>query len=77
MRRILSLFLSLVLLTGLFSSCLTAEPKPSGDKQMTHSEIIEAAQKAYDDAIAAQKKGDWASYGKHMKELEKYLNMLK
>ncbi|MBR4896004.1 MAG: zinc ABC transporter substrate-binding protein [Clostridia bacterium] len=34
MRRILSLFLSLVLLTGLFSSCLTAEPKPSGDKPL-------------------------------------------
>ena len=31
---------------------------------------------AYDNAIEAQKKGDWAGYGKYMDELEKYLNKL-
>ena len=46
-------------------------------KQLTQSEIIKKAQDAYDDAQAAMKKGDWAEYGKHMDELEKYLKKLK
>ena len=43
---------------------------------MTQSQLIEAAAKAYEDAIEAQKDGDWAGYGKYMDELEKYLNEL-
>lgn len=43
---------------------------------LTQAELIEKAQKAYDDAQAAMKKGDWAEYGKHMDELEDYLNKL-
>ena len=43
---------------------------------MSQSELIAAAQAAYENAIEAQKKGDWAGYGKYMNELEKYLNKL-
>ncbi len=54
---------------------------PSGDGEQTSgelstSELIAAAAAAYDNAIEAQKKGDWAGYGKYMDELEKYLNKL-
>ena len=53
----------------------TAEPSGEGEQTST-SELIAAAAAAYDDAIEAQKKGDWAGYGKYMDELEKYLNKL-
>ena len=45
-------------------------------EELTQSELIQRAQKAYDDAQAALKKGDWAEYGKQMENLEKYLNKL-
>lgn len=44
--------------------------------EMSQSELIAAAAEAYDNAIAAQKDGDWAGYGKYMDQLEKYLNKL-
>jgi uncharacterized membrane protein (UPF0182 family) len=57
------------------------EKSPSdndGEKKvLTQAEIIKNAQKAYDDAQAAMKKGDWAEYGKQMDKLEKYLKKLK
>ena len=34
------------------------------------------AQEAYNNAVAAQKNGDWASYGKYLEELEKYLELM-
>lgn len=57
----------------------TAEPSGEGEQtsgELSTSELIAAAVAAYDDAIEAQKKGDWAGYGKYMDELEKYLNKL-
>lgn len=57
----------------------TAEPSGEGEQtsgELSTSELIAAAAAAYDDAIEAQKKGDWAGYGKYMDELEKYLNKL-
>ena len=45
-------------------------------EQLTKTELIEAAQAAYDDAQDALKDGDWAKYGKYMDELENYLNQL-
>ncbi|MBR5230595.1 MAG: UPF0182 family protein [Firmicutes bacterium] len=47
-----------------------------GPDAMSKSELIQEAAKAYEKAIEAQKDGDWAGYGKHMSELEKYLNEL-
>ena len=43
---------------------------------MSQTELIAAAQAAYDNAQKAVQKGDWAKYGKCMDELENYLNML-
>ena len=43
---------------------------------MSTNEMIQAAQAAYDEAQEALTNGDWAEYGKHMDELEKYLNKL-
>ena len=58
----------------------SGEGQPSGGGQtsgeMSQSELIAAAAAAYENATEAQKKGDWAGYGKYMDELEKYLNKL-
>ena len=48
----------------------------SGSTEMSQTELIEAAQAAYDEAQEALKDGNWSEYGKHMDELEKYLNKL-
>ncbi|MGX8773910.1 MAG: UPF0182 family membrane protein [Bacillota bacterium] len=47
-----------------------------GSAELSQTELIEAAQAAYDNAQEALQKGDWAGYGKYMDELEKYLNKL-
>ena len=44
--------------------------------EMSQTELIQAAQAAYDEAQEALAEGDWAEYGKHMDELEKYLKKL-
>lgn len=51
--------------------------KGSKGKSLGQSEIIKKAQSAYNAALKSQKNGDWAEYGKHMNELEKYLKQLK
>ncbi|MBE6036225.1 MAG: UPF0182 family protein [Clostridiales bacterium] len=43
---------------------------------MTMSQLAKAASEAYEQALQAQRNGDWASYGKYLKELEIYLNEL-
>ena len=43
---------------------------------LTDKELINRAIKAFDKAQEAQKDGDWAGYGRHLEELEKYLNEL-
>lgn len=54
--------------------------KPTGTPQtgenLTQGDYIRQAQKAYDDAQAALKDGDWSAYGKHMNELEQALQQL-
>lgn len=47
----------------------------AGGTESTKS-LIEKAQKAYEDAVKAQQEGNWESYGKHLKELERYLGKL-
>ena len=54
----------------------SGQPGTDEPEKMSQSELIEAAAKAYEDAIEAQKDGDWAGYGEYMDELEKYLNEL-
>ncbi|MDR0886541.1 MAG: UPF0182 family protein [Clostridiales Family XIII bacterium] len=48
--------------------------EPLTDAQRT--QLIKDASKAYEDALAAQKDGDWAEYGAQMKKLETYLKKL-
>ncbi|MDI9493033.1 MAG: UPF0182 family protein [Bacillota bacterium] len=38
--------------------------------------LIRRAVEAYNNAISAQQRGDWASYGRYLRELEDYLNRL-
>ena len=46
------------------------------DDTMSQTELIDAAQAAYDNAQDALKDGNWSKYGEYMNELEKYLNLL-
>ncbi len=52
------------------------ESSSESEKPLTSEDYIKKAVKAYEDAQAALKDGDWASYGKHMNELESALNKL-
>jgi uncharacterized membrane protein (UPF0182 family) len=47
-----------------------------GNAGMSQKEIIAAANTAYNNAVDAQKNGDWAKYGKELDNLQKYLEML-
>ena len=54
---------------------------PEGQKQdqpgaLTQAELIDKANEAYENAVAAQQSGDWAAYGKYLSELEQYLKAL-
>ncbi|MEA4923103.1 MAG: UPF0182 family protein [Eubacteriaceae bacterium] len=49
----------------------------TNSKALTQSQIIQKVQDAYDNAIKAQKDGDWSKYGKYMDEMEKYIKKLK
>ncbi len=51
----------------------------TGEKaeESSTQELINMANEALAKALEAQKKGDWAKYGKHMDELKKYLDQLR
>ena len=42
----------------------------------TLEELAAKANQAYEDAINAQQRGDWASYGEYLDQLSKYLNQM-
>lgn len=46
------------------------------EAELSQTELIQKAAAAYDNAQAALKDGDWASYGEYMEELEEALNKL-
>ena len=56
------------------------EVKPAaggdGPETLTQDQLIEKAQKAYDNGQDALKEGDWAKYGQYMDELEEVLTQL-
>ncbi len=54
------------------SNAGTNETEKGGKTEDTRS-LAKKAQNAYEKAIAAQKEGDWATYGKYIKQLEEYL----
>lgn len=52
------------------------ESGSANDGEMTQTELIAAANDAYNKAQDALKDGDWAKYGNYMTELQTYLNKL-
>jgi uncharacterized membrane protein (UPF0182 family) len=48
----------------------TPAPPPAGEGSGDLQAAIEDAQRAYDDAQAAQREGDWAAYGAALDRLE-------
>lgn len=52
----------------------------SGDSanigSMSLSQLAKKANEAYNNAVSAQKNGDWAGYGSYLNELQKYLNQM-
>jgi uncharacterized membrane protein (UPF0182 family) len=43
---------------------------------LTQEELIKLAQQAFQNAEQSQQAGDWAAYGRHLDELERYLDIL-
>lgn len=50
--------------------------QPNSDEPLSLTELASLAAEAYDNAVAAQKDGDWATYGKYLTELESYLDQM-
>ena len=48
----------------------------SGDGELSQAQLIQKANEAYQNAVAAQRAGDWKKYGEYLAQLEKYLGML-
>lgn len=46
------------------------------DEQLNYQNLIRRAKAIFDEAIAAQRQGDWAQYGEKIKQLENLLNNL-
>lgn len=43
---------------------------------MSMSQLAQKANQAYNNAVSAQKNGDWSGYGEYLDELQKYLNQM-
>ncbi len=56
------------------SSSATGSGSSSGT--MSQAELIKKANEAYQNAVAAQKSGDWKKYGEYLSQLERYLGKL-
>ena len=54
----------------------TEDNDGSGTATESTASLIKKAQAAYEKAVSAQQNGDWAGYGKYIKQLETYLNRL-
>ena len=50
--------------------------KPQSNDELSVSQLVNYANEAYDNAVNAQKNGDWAGYGKYLDELHGYLQQL-
>lgn len=60
---------------GQSQSASASSGKNNSGKSNT-KELIQKANEAYEDAVNAQKSGNWKKYGDYLDELEKYLNQL-
>ena len=47
-----------------------------GTEDYTLEELAQLANQAYEDAVAAQQRGDWAAYGEYLDQLSQYLNQM-
>lgn len=61
--------------SGQSQSASTSSGKNNSGKSNT-KELIQKANEAYENAVNAQKSGNWKKYGDYLDELEKYLNQL-
>ena len=46
------------------------------DMDASQEELIQNANQAFEEAVNAQRNGDWAGYGRYLEQLEQYLNAL-
>lgn len=53
-----------------------AEGNGSDSGELSQKDLIQKANDAYNNAVNAQKNGDWKKYGEYLAELERYLNKL-
>lgn len=60
---------------GQSQSASASSGKNNSEKSNT-KELIQKANEAYENAVNAQKSGNWKKYGDYLDELEKYLNQL-
>lgn len=61
--------------SGQSQSASASSGKKNSGKSNT-KELIQKANEAYENAVNAQKSGNWKKYGDYLDELEKYLNQL-
>ncbi len=59
----------------------TAAPVPDSESggevtSLSMTELAERANTAFDNAVNAQRNGDWASYGSYLNEVQMYLNQM-
>ncbi|MBR5229119.1 MAG: UPF0182 family protein [Firmicutes bacterium] len=55
----------------------TVTPSTPGDTgNMSLSELAELANQAYNNAVSAQRNGDWAGYGRYLEQMSKYLQQM-
>ena len=54
----------------------SSDSSASGTGSMSLSQLAKKANEAYNNAVSAQKNGDWAGYGDYLNELQKYLNQM-
>lgn len=52
------------------------DEEPGSGEGLSIDDLIRQANEAYNNAVNAQQNGDWSSYGRYLKELERYLNLL-
>lgn len=58
------------------SQCASASSGKKNSGKSNTKELIQKANEAYENAVNAQKSGNWKKYGDYLDELEKYLNQL-
>lgn len=62
--------------SGYMGSEFTEPGGEDGNDSLSFSELAERANQAFNDALQAQKDGDWAAYGRYLDELADYLSQM-